>query len=274
MIWIAEDISEEELSDLRKHEPFAAVYYDVIEERFYWETAVSLYSLTTDNGLTLPYNSTKRVPIDEIQILPFNDHFGGATRAEMDEYAAVLEFIKHPDRVPVGEDPAPPMVWKKPEDGKYYTADISKLNAFAEAIKLGYKEFELAPVWDVKQIQMFRHWLVLQKANQVRQGILCDNFDEMAWISTIIRHQTKEEMDELRKNKLITYMMLQDYEKKLSFDPEYLWAYTYDNHLDPDDLMVHTSASALKEIKTRPGFAEEFRLGEVAFQKGIAGELG
>ena len=98
-----------------------------------------------------------------------------------------------------------------PKGNRYFTIDSQKLKAFRKAVELGFEEFQTIRVLILNNLRMEIRKIKLFKLEQVRQGFICDDWEEARKLSGYLQNPLIfKKIDE-------TYKWIPDY---LSFRKE------------------------------------------------------
>ena len=187
MIWAFEYLNEKQIQALKSLNPLMDFEYDFSKRTFYWKTFCAGFETIYKGNDTLI--DSKQIhyydfPINQIECYPNENECVDNIPEISDSYEFILEKIKS------GKFNWLFFTGIKVVDinGKYFTIDKSRLKAFRDAYTLGYKEFEKIPARIVNSLEKEIRRIRLFSVEQVRQGFICDNWEEARVLSMYLQN--------------------------------------------------------------------------------------
>lgn len=186
MIWAFEYLNEKQLNELKSRDPFLDFRYDDGTQTFYWQTFCAGYNKIYSGQKDFPYGDTFKyyeIPVDRIDYYPNEKECVDNAPSVLDSYEYIIEKIRsgqfkisHVDGIRV-----------TPNKDRFYTIDKSRLRAFKEAEKLGFKGFSTIPCRIVDELNQEIRRIKLFPVKNTRQGFISDDFNEAMTLSAYMQ---------------------------------------------------------------------------------------
>ena len=188
MIWAFEYLNEKQIQELKFLNPLMDFNFDFGKRTFYWKTFCAGFETIYKNDI-IDIGSDKIdyevlfIPINKIQCYPNEKDCVDNIPETFDSYDYISEKIKAGTYNFSTFTP----IKVVSINGKYFTIDKSRLKAFRDASSYGLKEFEKIPARLVYSLEKEIRRIRLFAIEQVRQGFICDNWEEARLLSMYLQ---------------------------------------------------------------------------------------
>ncbi len=185
MIWVFEYLNEKELKDLKYLNPLMDFQFDFENRIYYWQTyCAGFEDIYEDKDLVLRKPQYLDIPIELIDLFPNETECIDNTPTLIDSYDYLMELIK----MNKFHWSWTTFIRAVPKGNRYFTIDSQRLKAFRKAVELGFEEFQTIPVLILNTLRKEIRRIKLFKLEQVRQGFICDDWEEARKLSGYLQN--------------------------------------------------------------------------------------